>query len=238
MMVKAGKKTTQQLYGWVLRLGRVEYDRVLAWQRGLVKMRKDGFARDTIIFVEHPPVVTVGRNGKDENFKGLKQQPVFIERGGDVTYHGPGQLVVYYIFNLTRRGRDLHRFMDEIQNGIIKALAEYGVKARQDKENTGIWVGENKIASVGIAVKNWITYHGTAINLTTDLKDFTEINPCGLSAEVMTSLEKQTGKKISLEEFGETLLKQYAEIFDTNFSDVTLEQLAEDVESQEGGNEV
>lgn len=230
--------TTTALYGWVLDLGEVEYQRVLNWQRGLVKLRKDGFARDTLIFVEHPPVVTVGRDGHDENFKGLSQEPIFVERGGDVTYHGPGQLVVYYIFNLARRGRDLHKFMQDIQHGIIEALAEFGVTAQTGDEYTGVWVGKKKIASIGIAVKNWITYHGSATNITTELQDFQTINPCGLQADIMTSLQKETGRVVALSEFSAVLLEKYSRIFDTSFTPVSLEQIAEDVESQEGGNEV
>ena len=231
-------ETTTQLYGWVLDLGKVEYERVLNWQRGLVKLRKNGFARDTIIFVEHPPVVTVGRDGHKENFEGLAQEPVSVERGGDVTYHGPGQLVVYYIFNLARRGRDLHKFMQDIQRGIIEALAEFGVSAKTGDEYTGVWVGEKKIGSIGIAVKHWITYHGSATNICTNLTDFETINPCGLQADVMTSLEKECNRKVSLKEFGDVLLDKYAAIFNTEFAPITLEQIAEDVESQSGGNEV
>ncbi|MBD3403221.1 lipoyl(octanoyl) transferase LipB [candidate division GN15 bacterium] len=235
-MAETAAHTTH--YGWVLNLHRVEYGKVLNWQRGLVRMRKDGFARDTLILVEHEPVVTVGRNGHQENFSNLTEEPFFIERGGDVTYHGPGQLVVYFIFNLRRRGRDLHKFMDQIQQGIIEALGEYGLTARQDDTNTGVWVGDHKIASIGIAVKNWITYHGTAINVQTNLDDFNRINPCGLTAETMTSLSKLTGEDISLDDFSNVLLKRYAEIFETKFTPVTLDELAEDIESQSGGNEV
>lgn len=230
--------SAETTYGWVLRLDRADYGRVLSFQRGLVRMRKDGFARDTIIFVEHPPVVTVGRNGHEENFKGLAIEPFFIERGGDVTYHGPGQLVVYFIFNLARRGRDLHLFMDQIQQGVIRALAEYGLAARKDDTNTGVWVGDKKIASIGIAVKNWITYHGTAINVTTDLADFAAINPCGLKADVMTTLAQLTGKDVTVDQFSDVILARYSDIFRTVFTPVTLEELAEDVESQTGGNEV
>jgi lipoate-protein ligase B len=231
-------ETTTDLYGWVLDLGEVEYRRVLNWQRGLVKLRKEGFARDTLVFVQHPPVVTVGRDGHEENFKGLKQEPFFVERGGDVTYHGPGQLVVYYIFNLARRGRDLHKFMQDIQHGIIDALAEFGVSARTGDEYTGVWVGKKKIASIGIAVKNWITYHGSATNISTDLKDFETINPCGLQADIMTSLERECGRKVTLPEFSAVLLEKYSRRFNTAFTPISLEQIAEDVESQEGGNEV
>lgn len=222
----------------MLRLDRADYGRVLSFQRGLVRMRKDGFARDTLILVEHPPVVTVGRNGHEENFKGLAHEPFFIERGGDVTYHGPGQLVVYFIFNLTRRGRDLHLFMDQIQQGVIAALAEFGLTARKDDTNTGVWVNDKKIASIGIAVKNWITYHGTTINISTNLDEFADINPCGLNADVMTSLTNVIGREVTVDQFAEVILAKYANIFNTVFTPITLEQLAEDVESQSGGNEV
>jgi lipoate-protein ligase B len=233
----AGANTTDTA-GWVLHLGRVEYRRVLEWQRGLVRMRREGFARDTIILVEHPPVVTVGRDGHEEHFKELKDEAVLIERGGDVTYHGPGQLVVYFIFNLTRRGRNLRKFMDNIQLGVIDTLADFGVTARQDDTNTGVWVGEHKIASIGIAVKNWITFHGAAINISTDLSQFAKIVPCGLRPEVMTSLQKETGRDVTLQEFGEVLMRKYAARFRTFFYPISLEDLAEDIESQAGGYEV
>ena len=225
-----------KLYGWLLDLGRVEYQRTRAWQRGLVKMRREGLARDTIIYVEHPPVITVGRDGHEENFKDVEIEPVYVERGGDVTFHGPGQLVVYYIFNLARRGRDLHLFMDRVQQGIIEALAEYGIQARQDSENTGVWVGKEKIASIGIAVKNWVTYHGSAINLNTDLDEFLQIHPCGLESNVMTTAAKLLGGPVSMSEFGRHLIHKYQEIFGTIFEPIDLEVLADEIESQSGGN--
>jgi lipoate-protein ligase B len=225
-----------KLYGWYLEAGEVNYQLALEWQRGLVKMRREGLARDTIVFLQHPPVVTVGRDGHQENFEGLKLTPIFVERGGDVTYHGPGQLVVYFIFNLSRRGRDLHSFMDLVQQGIIATLADYGITARRDSENTGVWVGEKKLASIGIAVKHWISSHGAAINLNTDLEDFRQISPCGLDPAVMTSTEQLLGKKLDMGEFSQALLRHYAEIFSTTFTPVLLEELAEEIESQGGGN--
>ena len=223
-------------YGWVLKLGKIEYERTLGWQRSLVKLRKEGMARDTMMLVEHPPVITVGKDGHKENYESLDREPFFIERGGDVTYHGPGQLVAYFICNLTRRGKDMHVFMDKMQEGIIEALKEYGLNPRQDSENTGVWVDDKKIASVGVAVKNWITFHGVAININTDLSEFTKINPCGLQADVMTSLQKLTGKNVSLDEFGDVLLQKYSHIFKTAFYPVQLEEIAEDIESQSGSN--
>ncbi len=225
----------QALYGWHLALGKVEYSKVHEWQHGLVSMRANGFARDTIITVEHPPVVTVGKDGHSENFENLEMKPIMVERGGDVTYHGPGQLVVYFIFNLTRRGRDIHKFMSDIQDGIIMTLASHGIKARKDKELTGVWVGDKKIASVGVAVKKWITFHGVAFNLSTEMSDFNSINPCGLESGIMTSVEKLTGEKPDMNEWSAELTKNYNSIFETSFEPIDLESIAEDVESQAGG---
>ncbi len=228
----------EKLLGWVLQAGTVDYERALEWQHGLVKMRQQGLARDTMMLLEHPPVITVGRDGHDENFKDSEITPYFIERGGDVTFHGPGQLVVYFVFNLTRRGRDLHKFMDDVQEGIIRALAEYGIKAERGVENTGVWVGKKKIASIGIAVKQWITYHGAAINLNTKLTEFNKINPCGLNAKVMTSAKRLLKKPVDMDQFRRTLLEKYGEVFGTDFSPIDLESLAEELESQSGGYEI
>lgn len=223
-------------HGWYLQVGKVSYEKALRWQHSLCKMRKAGLARDTILFVEHPPVITVGRDGHLENYQDCSISPIKIERGGDVTYHGPGQVVAYFIFNLTRRGRDLHTFMSQIQTGIIRVLAGYGLEGRMSDENTGVWVGDKKIASVGIAVKHWISFHGVAFNINTDLKQFSQINPCGLKADDMTSLSTITGKKHRLKSIEMNLVKHYSDIFETEFTSVQLEDLAEELESQEGSN--
>ncbi|UCG62860.1 MAG: lipoyl(octanoyl) transferase LipB [Candidatus Zixiibacteriota bacterium] len=222
--------------GWVLQLGRVEFERALQWQHGLVKLRKEGLVRDTLILVEHPPVITVGKDGHPENFEALDCEPYFIERGGDVTYHGPGQLVAYFIFNLSRRGRDIHAFMSNIQDGIIRTLEQIGIKARKDEEHTGVWVDKKKIASVGVAVRNWISFHGAAVNLNTDLSDFKRISPCGLDADVMTSAKALVGHQIDMAEFGRQLIEAYTDVFETAFYPVRLDEIAEDIESQAGGN--
>ena len=229
-------KSSRKYFGWLLNLGKIEFERTWNWQKGLVKLRKEGMARDTIFIVEHPPVITVGKDGHEENYKDLPEKPFFIERGGDVTYHGPGQLVVYFVFNLGRRGKDLHKFMADIQQGIIEALNEIGIKAKPGDEYTGIWVEKSKIASIGVAVKNWITYHGAAINLNTDLSEFKQINPCGLDSEIMTSASKLLDKKVDLKSFADILLDKYSDIFDTDFYPIDLEQIAEDIESQSGSN--
>jgi lipoate-protein ligase B len=223
-------------YGSVLWLGRVDYERAHIWQRKLVMMRKQGLSRDTIMMLEHPPVFTVGKSGKEENYLKLKDKAVFVERGGDVTYHGPGQLVVYYIFDLSRREKNLHKFMENIQQGIIDTLFEYGITSKRGDEHTGIWVEDRKIASIGIAVKNWITFHGSAINLNTKLEDFEKINPCGLSSTVITSLKKELNREISMNEFCTKLINAYDNVFEMKFETIYKEEIAEQLESQSGKN--
>lgn len=223
-------------YGWVLKPGRIDYERSWEWQKNLVKLRREGMVRDTIIMLEHPPVVTVGRDGHEENYKDLSCKPYFIERGGDVTYHGPGQLVVYFIFNLTRRQKDIHLFMANVQKGIIDTLKDLDIEAAMGEEHTGVWVDKKKVASIGLAVKNWITFHGAAINLNTQLDDFKQIKPCGLSADVMASIAEIKNEKVNEENFKKILLDKYALIFETKFDPITLEYLAEEIESQSGSN--
>ncbi len=229
------KIVDNDLCGWVLELGKIEFELAHTWQKGLVKMRKEGMARDTIIFVEHPPVITVGKDGHEDNYKDLDPAPIKIERGGDVTYHGPGQLVIYFIFNLNRRGKDLHDFMNKVQAGMINALGKFKIDAKKGEKYTGVWVGEKKIASIGIAVKNWITFHGAALNLNTDLSEFKAINPCGLDAETMVSVNKLLNKKVDMKAMQKVLLEEYSKIFDTVFYPIKLDGLAEDIESQAGG---
>ncbi len=222
--------------GWLLNLGRVDYKRVLNWQHKLVKLRKDGMARDTLILVEHPPVITIGKDGHPENYSHTDIEPIKIERGGDVTYHGPGQLVIYFICNLTRRKKNMHLYVDKLQDGIIATCKEYKLDARKDDTNTGVWVGDKKIASLGVAVKQWITFHGVAINLNTDLSEFKQINPCGLTFDIMSSVGKLTNKKIDIEKFSKIIVDKYSEIFNTAFYPIQLEEIAEDIESQSGSN--
>lgn len=230
--------------GWVIDLGRRGYAETLSWQKSVVQLRRRGMIRDLLVMVEHPPVITLGKQSKSENLLSKSNDiPVFeIERGGDVTYHGPGQLVCYQIFDLTRRGRDMHGFIRTLEQGIIDALSHYDVSGKRVEGLTGVWVetpkGDRKIASIGVAAKHWISFHGVAVNLTTDLKSFGSINPCGLEANVMTSLKELTGKTVTTEEFAEKLTTSYAELFDTQFDPVSLDVIAEDLKSEEAGGHI
>ena len=179
--------------------GRVPYDRALAWQRTLAQARIDGrLEEDLLLLLEHPPVVTLGRTARGAHvLRPEGVDVVEVERGGDVTFHGPGQLVGYPIFDL--RGppyrQDLHWYLRTLEDALIAALAELGIPAERKTGYTGVWTGAGggrKIASIGVHVKQWVTWHGFALNVTTDLAQFERIVPCGIEGVEMTSVERET----------------------------------------------
>ena len=181
-------------------LGVREFAEVWKLQLELVGARQRDEIPDTLLFVEHPHVITAGRSAKRENLLDLGGTPLFeIERGGDVTYHGPGQLVGYPIFKLEDGERDLHLYLRNIEEAIIRALARFELAAARKPEWTGVWTtdGARKLASIGVAVKRWVTMHGFALNVATDLARFAAINPCGLEAAVMGSMESVLGGEVS-----------------------------------------
>ena len=183
-----------------------------------------------LIFLgSHRHVITLGRGSHQANILETSAQnlePVSkhkIERGGDVTYHGPGQLVGYPIIHLDKltRKRDLHRYLRNLEEVLIQTLATYGIQAGRQTGLTGVWVGKNKerkMASIGIAVKKWVTYHGFAINLNTDLRYFSLLNPCGLDAAVMTSLSNELGTTVDVYEFAVRLLGTFKNVFEIDFA--------------------
>jgi lipoate-protein ligase B len=183
--------------GWqVLDLGTAPYREVWARQLALVEQRQIGQAPDTLIVVEHPHVFTLGRRreSKQNVLAPGDVEVVEIERGGDVTYHGPGQLVCYPIVLLEDGERDLHAFLRNLEEAVIQTCARAGVVADREPGKTGVWtttpLGRKKLCSMGIACRKWVTFHGLALNVTTDLSYFARINPCGFEASVMTSLDK------------------------------------------------
>lgn len=219
---------TAAYYGWSIFLGSRPYTAALEWQTRMVRYRQNGSIRDTLFYFEHPDVITLGRDSRKADLSRTTGVEVHrITRGGGVTYHGPGQLVLYPVFDLARRGRDLRKFIRDLEEGIIRTLAGYGLAGKRRPKYTGVWIGDRKIASIGVAVSQWISYHGAAINLTTDLTKFHMIDPCGLPPETMTSLQKETGKVATPPQFALKLSEAYAGIFDTIFQDIDLEELAE-----------
>tara|TARA_R110002096_G_scaffold16898_1_gene57617 strand:+ start:61938 stop:62570 length:633 start_codon:yes stop_codon:yes gene_type:complete len=182
--------------------GVLDYEESLARQRDLVRKRQDDECGDMLIAVEHPHVFTIGRRREAlGNVLAAGDVPVIeIERGGDVTYHGPGQLVMYAICKLDEDEQDLHVFLRNLEQGIINALAHYGLEAGREEGKTGVWLGGRKLASMGIACRQWVTFHGLGLNVNTDLSYFGRINPCGFDSSVMSSVEVETGSKVAMPE--------------------------------------
>jgi lipoyl(octanoyl) transferase len=179
----------------VIHAGTVPYREALQWQRQLAEDRISGrLSHDVLLLLEHPPVVTLGRNSHAAHLLQPAGIEVFeVERGGDVTYHGPGQLVGYPILDLNTYKKDLHWYLRTLEQALIEALGLLDIPAARNPGLTGVWTRGKKIASIGIHVKQWVTWHGFALNVATDLADFERIVPCGIPGVVMTSVERERG---------------------------------------------
>jgi lipoyl(octanoyl) transferase len=180
----------------VVEAGLVPYHQALGWQRALAQARIEGrLEGDLLLLLEHPPVVTLGRTAQGGHvLRPEGVDVVEVERGGDVTFHGPGQLVGYPILDLRGYRQDLHWYLRTLEHALIAALAELGIPAERNAGYTGVWTGGRKIASIGVHVKQWVTWHGFALNVTTDLAHFDRIVPCGIPDVEMTSIERERGK--------------------------------------------
>lgn len=185
-------------------------------QRRLVELRARGSVPDVLLLVEHPDVITMGKSAKPENILS-KRFPIYeVERGGDVTYHGHGQLVGYPIMDLTQRGRDIRRHVRALEATLIETLNHFGISAQRIEGRTGVWIGDRKkIASIGVAVRGWITFHGFALNVSTDLSLFSSINPCGYDSGVMTSMTEQLARPVSVSEVKGPLIHAFVHAFAT-----------------------
>jgi lipoate-protein ligase B len=214
--------TTSPLPARVLDLGLRDFGAVWEMQRELVAARQRDEIPDTLVLVEHPDVITLGRGTRRENLLRPDDMPVFeIERGGDVTYHGPGQLVGYPIFLLRQHERDLHRYLRNIEEALIQAIGELGLSTGRRPGWTGVWLRgtpPRKLASIGVAVKRWVTLHGFALNVSTDLGRFSAINPCGLEAGSMASLSSSLHRPVRIEELRAPVVRQLATIFGRELS--------------------
>lgn len=172
----------------VLRLGRVPYRAAHALQQRLVERRVAGEVCDTLVLCEHDPVVTVGRGTPAPALADPSIEVIEVERGGEATFHGPGQLVAYPILALTENRRDLHRYLRDLEQVVIDALAEIEVAGERREGLTGVWVAGRKVCSIGVAVRRWVTWHGLALNLNADLTAFAGFRPCGLDSAVMANV--------------------------------------------------
>ena len=200
--------------GNLLDLGSRDYVEVWNLQRKLLELRVKKAIPDTLVLVEHPHVFTVGKGIAGEVPVTVEGVPVFkIERGGQWTYHGPGQLVGYPILDLNARQRDIHMFLRNIEETIIRALAKFGIAGERGQQ-TGVWVARKKIASIGAAVRNWVTFHGVALNVNTDLNYFQMIIPCGFPGSTMTSMKALLGREMDFSLVKNEVHRSFEEVFD------------------------
>jgi lipoyl(octanoyl) transferase len=210
----------------IRRLGLIGYEEALALQRELVEERRANRVPDLLLLLQHPPVITLGVRSEiaranvvasDEQLAELGIGVYETGRGGDVTYHGPGQIVGYPILDLRPDRCDVHKYVRDLEDVMIRTCADFGVLAGRSAGLTGAWIGAEKIGAIGIRISRWITSHGFAFNVRTDLDHFRLIVPCGISDRGVTSLEKVTGRSISLDEVEDVIVDRFSEVFDRHF---------------------
>ncbi len=202
-------------------LGQVEYREAYKMQTALSKSRLAGAIPDTILFLEHTPVITLGKTGNVENIRVSQEELakrnialLFVDRGGDVTYHCPGQLVIYPIIDLRNRNKDLHQYVYDLEEVLILTLKNFGIDGQRDSGHPGVWIHNQEIAAIGLNVKKWITRHGMALNVNPDLGDFSIINPCGFVDRRVTSIAKLLGWDVKLEAVISELAAHFCDVFD------------------------
>jgi lipoyl(octanoyl) transferase len=207
----------------VQRLGRIGYADGVERQKALVQARQAGEIDDTLLFVEHPPVITLGvkTRGNFANIRAdagaLAAQGIEVHdsgRGGDVTFHGPGQLVGYPIIDLKPDRQDVHRYVRDLEEVLIRTAADFGLEAGRIKGYSGAWVGDRKLAAIGVRISRWVTSHGFALNVTTDLAGFDLIVPCGITDRGVTSLSALLGREVAMADVEAAVVKHFAAVFD------------------------
>ncbi|MCH2396735.1 MAG: lipoyl(octanoyl) transferase LipB [Nitrososphaerales archaeon] len=200
----------------ILDLGLTEYQRALDIQKTLVKERLDNSTSDTLLLLEHPHVVTLGKQTNPNDVLNNSIPIVKIDRGGSATYHGPGQLIGYIIMDLRSKGISVPILISKIHEIIILTLDELDIKAKRKKNDTGVWIDQKKIASIGLSVRNWITYHGFSLNVNTDLERFNTIRPCGYDSQVMTSVNSIKKEEYSKEVIQTKIIRNFSNVFEYN----------------------
>ena len=213
--------------GNLLDLGLREYVEVWDLQRKLIDLRARKVIPDTLILVQHPHVFTVGKAVPGDTPTQISGIPVIrIERGGQWTYHGPGQLVGYPILDLDTRQRNIHGFLRNIEETIILALARFGINAVRRQGQTGVWVQSKKIASIGAAIRNWTTFHGFALNVNADLSYFELIEPCGMPSSTMTSMRALCGQEMDFDLVKKEIRRNFESVFQLRLVEAEFERLA------------
>ena len=221
----------------VVRLGLRPYGEILELQRAVARARIAGdVEHDVLLLVEHHPVVTLGRTAKAANLVATPEllaargvERFEVERGGDVTFHGPGQLVGYPIIDLKAHKQDLHWYLRQLEDALIRTLAQWRIPAERNPGLTGVWTGGRKIASIGVHARNWVTWHGFALNVSVDLSYFDLMVPCGISGVVMTSMEQETDSRTAVADVSIAAATTLAEVFGLDVNHTSEERLAQQI---------
>lgn len=204
----------------VYQLGQIEYRTCLQLQKYLQQQRIDGTVPDVLLLLEHPPTVTIGKTGRMENIlvpaRRLHQEGICLvstDRGGDATYHGPGQLVAYPILSLKSRGQDVRQYVRNLEEAGIRTLKDFGISAGRDEMHPGVWIDMKEIAAIGLSIRNWVTMHGLALNVSPNLSHYNFINPCGFTGRKATSMADLLGRELPVEAVETAFISHFSEIF-------------------------
>ncbi len=218
---------------YLVNAGLIDYKKSLDLQHKIVNLKEKSFP-DVLLLLEHPPVITIGHRGNESNIlvsgSELEKRriPIFyVERGGDVTYHGPGQLVGYPIVRLKNFELKVKEFIENLEEVIILTLSDYSITGTRNPVNNGVWIGNSKIASTGIRLKKWISFHGFSLNVCTSLEEFGLIKPCGLEGVGVVSMEALKGRKFDLTHVSKNLTEHFSKVFNCNLEEISLEELLE-----------
>jgi lipoate-protein ligase B len=225
---------------WLVNLDAIPYADALALQHRIVEARKRGALNDVLLLLEHPPVFTLGRNAADSNILASRDflqqlgiETFHVERGGDVTYHGPGQLVGYPILNLHNFRLDVGWFVRSMEETLLRALADFGIRGKRVEKLVGVWLdtqtGDAKVVQIGARIEQWITYHGFALNVDPNLAHFDLIVPCGISDKAVTSMTRALNQPIEMRAVRERVAARFAEVFGVELIEVTRGELEQEL---------
>ncbi|MBI4548816.1 MAG: lipoyl(octanoyl) transferase LipB [Ignavibacteriae bacterium] len=227
----------------VILLGLTNYKSTWDLQRKLFNLRAQGMISDVLLLNEHHHVYTIGKSGNgdhllanEEELRSRGAEVYHIDRGGDITYHGPGQLVGYPILKLNEYYADVHRYLRDLEEVIIRTLAEFGILAHREGGYTGVWVGSDKIAAIGVKVSHWITMHGFALNVNTDLSYFDRIIPCGIFHKGVTSMERVLDQEVSFDDVAKALSRHFGEVFGVHIIEREAKEFIQELHYHESEN--
>jgi lipoate-protein ligase B len=222
-------------------LGCISYTDALDLQMRICELKKNGYRKDVLLLLEHPPTITLGRNGsldhlliREDELRSRGIELWHIDRGGDITFHGPGQLVGYPILHLTHGERDIRRYMKNLEESLIRLLSLYEIEGERDAKFTGVWLKNAKIAAMGVHISRWITRHGFALNVNTDLSFYDLIVPCGITGRSITSMQKQLSRTLGLQEIAEGYIREFAAVFNRKMVILSESEIMEELQRYTG----